>query len=296
MSRTPTPNPEVRSQIADTALGPVEFATSGEGTPVLVVHGSPGGVDQGAIWARFLDGAGVKAIVMSRLGYLGTELGDRRTIDQQADLHAALLDHLGIERAGVVAWSGGGPSTYRLAVRHPDRVSGLVMLDAVSAAYTPAKEGIDERLMFSTRLGEWMLRTMAAHAPSALVTSTLKAEGELTKEQLENLAAEVLLDDEKKRFVLDLALTVTHRGRQAGLDNDWEQFGAIDSLELARITAPALIVHGTADTDVSPDHGAHAAATIPGAELLALETGTHLCFYTHPDSAAAQARALDLLR
>lgn len=65
--------------------------------------------------------------------YLGTPLEGRETIDAQADLHAALLDVLGIERTGVLGWSGGGPSSYRLAVRHPQRVSGLVVLAGVSS-------------------------------------------------------------------------------------------------------------------------------------------------------------------
>jgi hypothetical protein len=34
---------------------------------------------------------------------------------------------------------------------------------------------------------------------------------------------------------------------------------------------------------------------IPGAELLTLQTGTHLALYTHPDAAATQARVVDFL-
>lgn len=296
MPTAAAPGPEFEAQVADTAMGPVEYATIGEGSPVVVVHGSPGGIDQGALMARFLAGTGVKAIVLSRPGYLGTELGERRTIDQQADLLAALLDHLGVVRTGVLAWSGGGPSSYRLAVRHPDRVTGLVALAGVSQAIARPAEGLTDRLMFSTRIGDWLLRALAAHAPTQLISSTLQAEGDLTKEQLELRTAEVFADDDTRRFVLDLAATVSHRDREAGLDNDWEQFGAIRSLELERITAPTLIVQGSADTDVPPDHSAHAASAIPGAELLTLDTGTHLAFFTHPDARAAQARALDVLR
>ncbi len=119
--------------VLDTPLGPVQYATLGEGAPVLVVHGSPGGWDQGVAMGRFLAEAGRRVIAPSRPGYLGTEFGDRREIDRQADLHAALLDALGVERVGVLCWSGGGPSSYRLAVRNPERVSALVALDAVSA-------------------------------------------------------------------------------------------------------------------------------------------------------------------
>src|SRR3954463_5057228 len=101
-------------EIVETARGPVEYASLGAGPPVLVVHGSPGGWDQGAAMAGFLVDAGFRAVVPARPGSLGTPLEGREPIDAQADLHAALLDLLGIERAGVICWSGGGPSTYRL--------------------------------------------------------------------------------------------------------------------------------------------------------------------------------------
>jgi pimeloyl-ACP methyl ester carboxylesterase len=107
----------------------------GTGAPVVVVHGTPGGIDAAALMAGFLPHDGIAAILLSRPGYLGTELGDRTTVDQQADLMAALLDHLGVERAGVFSWLGGGPAGYRLAVRHPDRVNALVAFAAVSQAY-----------------------------------------------------------------------------------------------------------------------------------------------------------------
>lgn len=287
-----------RPQTVATRLGPVEVAVAGEGAPVLVVHGTPGGWDQAAAMAAFLAhaDASVKAILPSRPGYLGTALETGRTIDEQADLHAALLDALGVEQVGVLSWSGGGPSGYRLAVRHPDRVRAIVALDAVSKAYPRPHEDLPTRLMFKTRPGNWLLRTMAAHAPEQLVSATLESEGSLTKEQLAARVAEIFADERKRRFVLDLDLSVQrHRGRQAGYDNDIDGFEAIDTLELERIEAPCLIVQGGADTDVTPDYSEHAAATIPNAELLTLADGTHLAFYTHPESGAAQARALELL-
>jgi pimeloyl-ACP methyl ester carboxylesterase len=102
-------------------------------------------------------------------------------------------------------------------------------------------------------------------------------------------------DPAKRQLVLDVSATISQVGRKAGYDNDIERFETIDDLELERITAPSLIVHGSADTDVEPDQGASAAARIPNAELLELETGTHFAFYTHPDADRAQARAVEYL-
>jgi pimeloyl-ACP methyl ester carboxylesterase len=103
-------------EAVETRLGPVEVATAGAGDPVLFVRGTPGGSDSSLVMGRFLVDAGLQVIAPSRPGYLGTPLDGRTSIDDQADLHAALLEALGHERAAVVCWSGGGPSSYRLAV------------------------------------------------------------------------------------------------------------------------------------------------------------------------------------
>ena len=60
--------------VVDTPSGPVAFREEGEGPPVLFVHGSPGGSDQGMLMARFLAEAGFRVIAPSRPGYLATPL------------------------------------------------------------------------------------------------------------------------------------------------------------------------------------------------------------------------------
>lgn len=55
-----------------------------------------------------------------------------------ADDLAALLDHLGVERASLVAQSMGGWTCLRFTVRHPERVERLVMCDTHGGIDTPA--------------------------------------------------------------------------------------------------------------------------------------------------------------
>lgn len=274
----------------ETGYGPIEYLDRGQGLPVLVVHGSPGGCDQGSLMADFLVRAGMRAVIPSRPGYLGTPLTEsNRSIDGSADAQAALMAALGIERYGVLCWSGGGPSSYRLALRHPAAVTALVAIAALSQRYV-WHAGAEDRFMFDTALGNWALGVMSRHAQRQLIEATLASEGRLSKAELEALVEHVWADERKRHFVLDLAGTVSWRGeRKAGRDNDEACFAAITDLGLAGIGVPTLLVHGRVDTDVVAQHAEHAAACIPGARLDWVERGGHLAVFTDPDSDAIQA-------
>ena len=72
---------------------------------------------------------------MSRFGYLRTPMPLDASPAAQADAHVCLLDALGIRQATVLGASTGGPSAMQMAIRHPDRVSALVLL--VPLAWKP---------------------------------------------------------------------------------------------------------------------------------------------------------------
>jgi pimeloyl-ACP methyl ester carboxylesterase len=287
---------EVRTELTDTACGPIEVARTGSGPPVLVIHGTPGGADSSISMGRFLADAGFEVIAPSRPGYLSTPLEGREEIDRQADLMAALLEALDIPAVGVLTWSGGGPSGYRLAVRHPARVTGLVAASAVSHRFPRPTMQLEDRLMMNTSAGNWMLRFLSEHAPASTVSATIRAEGDLSRKELKALATAALADEGQRNFVLTMAVAAGDRAhRGAGVDSDWEHFAAIDSLELERVGVPTLLIHGTADTDVPPEHSEFAAGAIPGAELLTLDRGTHLALIVHPEADEAQQRAIATL-
>ena len=123
------------SELIATRCGPIEVQQAGTGIPLLMIHGSGGGHDQGMAWARPLVQQGVRVIAVSRFGYLRTPRPADASPQAQADAHVCLLDALGIAKAAVMGVSAGGPSAMQTAIRHPDRVSALVL--AVPIAYKP---------------------------------------------------------------------------------------------------------------------------------------------------------------
>lgn len=118
-------------QVIETECGQIEYASMGEGAPVLVVHGAGGGYDQGILLAQLMVGSGFRFITPSRFGFLRTSLPANATSAAQADAHACLLDALNIRRVAIVGFSAGGPSTLQFALRYPDRISAMVLVSAV---------------------------------------------------------------------------------------------------------------------------------------------------------------------
>ena len=119
---------DLGSQVIKTDCGPIEYVRIGDGYPVLVVHGTMGGFDQGLLVAKPIIDAGFQVISISRFGYLQTPLPENASVDMQADAYACLLDELGIQRAAVFTFSGGATSSIRFAARYPERISALVLL------------------------------------------------------------------------------------------------------------------------------------------------------------------------
>src|SRR5262245_23674301 len=124
------------SEIVETTRGPVEFSRRGASPYVVVFHGGPGGHDQ-AFAAEPLVAAGFGSITPSRPGYLRTPLPVGRSLEEQADTIAALLDALDIDKVAAYGLSAGGPYAIQFAARHPDRTRALLLACAVTQRYRP---------------------------------------------------------------------------------------------------------------------------------------------------------------
>ena len=129
-----------QSRLVETACGPVEVAESGSGPPVLVVHGTAGGFDQGMMAAKGLFGNNYRVIAPSKFGYLRSPMPADASHAAQADTLAALLDALEVPRAVVMAMSAGAQPATQLALRHPERVQALVLI--TPALHLPPKPGV----------------------------------------------------------------------------------------------------------------------------------------------------------
>ena len=250
------------SKLLETALGPVEYSTWGQGPAVLVVHGSPGGYDQSLTFAKLIGSQRCSFIALSRPGYLQTPLRVGQTPEQQADLYATLLDALGIERAAVIGISGGGPSSLQFALRYPERCRGLALISTVSGRYDEVE----------LRRALPRVRRFFNQIYSKLITldPLLYLLLPVARMQPDHLISAELLQS-----------VMLYRLRRVGYENDMAQFAALSPYPLEQIAVPTFVVHGTGDTEVPFEHAKRLASEIPNVKLLTINNGKHLTFYTH---------------
>lgn len=282
---------------ADTVAGVTESAVRGTGDPVLVVHGTPGGIDVAEAMGRFLPSDRFRVVTMSRPGYLGSTLDpEHASLDDEADRFAAVLDGYGIERAAVLAWSGGAPAAYRFAVRHPERVRSLVVAAGLTGRWHPPHVTPVEWVVTHTVAGAAAARIAAGLAPAVVIRVAEAGVSSLRRRRLDEHVRDVLADPVRRAFVLDLATTGNTSGRhRPGWRNDVRNLGAVEDLGLRDVRTPTLLVHGDADTDVVPAHSLRASVQIPGAELVTLPGGTHFALWDHHEASALQERVREHL-
>ncbi|HEY5126323.1 MAG TPA: alpha/beta hydrolase [Bradyrhizobium sp.] len=257
------------SLVANTDAGPIEYAQKGTGIPLLSIHGAGGGFDQGlANAAEFVD-EGFRIIAPSRFGYLRTPVARDASPAAQADAHAALLSNLNISHAMVLGVSAGARSAVELALRHPNRVTALVLISPgtyspTSAVSVDASRGSKFTLWLVNHGADFAWWVVEKIAPSVLIRfvgvrpELVAASPKVEQDRVANIV----------RAIEPLSLRLPGINVDSGPD--------LRELPLARITAPTLIISARDDGFNTLPAAEFAASKIPNAKLLIYDTGGHL--------------------
>ena len=108
----------------------LHFVSHGQGQVVVILHGNGSMVEDWLCSGIISPTKQYRMVAFDRPGYGHSPRPGkpRRTPEDQADLIAEALTSLGIEKAILVGHSWGTLVAVRLAERHPEKVSGLVLL------------------------------------------------------------------------------------------------------------------------------------------------------------------------
>jgi 2-hydroxy-6-oxonona-2,4-dienedioate hydrolase len=259
--------------IVATRCGPIEYQEAGQGAPLLIVHGSGGGHDQGWAFGEALAKQGVRVIAVSRFGYLGTPLPADASPAAQADAHACLLDALGIRQAAVLGASAGAPSATQMAIRHADRVTALILVvpliykPPTAADSAPAQSSLAEKMLMQIVGSDFVYWTMLHVARDQIIRRVLATPPEL-------VATASIADRARVDAMLENILPLS--ARATGLRNETKVAKSLERFELEKISAPTLIISARDDGYGTFASGQYTAGQIAGAKFVGFDTGGHM--------------------
>lgn len=240
----------MKSLLAPTIHGVVEYTWRGDGDPILVLHGGHSNCHEEFGYQPLL-ARGFSLITPSRPGYGRTPLGTNGPAQATAQLMIGLLDHLRLDAVHLMGISAGGPTALALAAHFPGRTKKLVLESAVTQVWlTPEDEAYRRaQRIFHPRLQavSWaLLRTLATLAPQTVTRMMFQ---ELSSAPYR---AETITPGQVK----EIRRMIRRQSSGAGFLNDLEQ--RVEPASLEQIQAPTLILHSRNDHSVPVEHADHA--------------------------------------
>src|SRR5215207_421424 len=202
------------------------YEIHGTGEPLILLHGGVGAIEMfGEVLPLLAEGRQVIAADLQAHGRTA-DIDRPLSFESMADDIAALIEHLGFEKADVMGYSLGGGVALQTAIRHPEVVRKLVVVS------TPFK-----------RDGWYpeILAGMEQMGPEAAEP--------MKQTPMYQLYASVAPKPE------DWPVLLTKLGQLLGQDYDWSE-------EVAAIEVPTMIVVGDADSVRTPWHSSSCWAAV----------------------------------
>ena len=273
-----------KSSVIETRYGQMEYAQAGAGPPLLMIHGTGGGFDQGLMFSEATIRHGIRVISPSRFGYLRSSWPADPSSQRQADAFIDLLDHLKLQKVVVAGGSAGALSAVQFALRHPERTSALILI--VPAAnveghdpneMSAAQESLVRRLMTSDFLF-WAGKETLAKQMIGFLLATDPA-----------LLSQVSESEQHRAYaILDQILPISRRWR--GMLNDAKLAGHPSRVDFSQLRVPLLLLSAEDDQFGTAPTARAIARQVSGSRLIIYPTGGHIFLGHQRESAAETAR------
>jgi len=238
----------------------IAYATVGQGPPLVRALGWLTHLEhewENPLWRFFID-AMSRRYLLVRFDGRGMGLSDRRVSDysleaQVRDLEA-VVDALGLERFALYGISQGGPTAITYAVRHPKRVSHLILYGSF-ARFLDTEEGRQQAEAMLTLVRQGWGSDVPAFRQ--LFTNLFMPDADIDAIRAFNELERVSASADN---VVDLMTAL--------LDIDVTQL-------LPQVTVPTLVIHRRGDAVAPFESGRELATGIPGARFLPLDGRNH---------------------
>jgi len=238
---------------------------SGRGKPLVLLHGFP--LDH-TTWndvVPFLEND-FNLILPDLRGFgQSSSVESPYSIADMADDIACLLDHLGIERAGVVGHSMGGYVALAFAKNYRHRVLGLGLISSQAAADIP--EGKERRYKVAAEVAEKGVETVA-----------------------ESMTPKLSADARVQAFVRRIIEKQNKPGVIGALKAMAERENLLAHLSTANF--PVVLVHGDVDALIPIERANEIKAALPSAQMVEIRGAGHMPMMEFAPETAAAIKSL----
>jgi pimeloyl-ACP methyl ester carboxylesterase len=238
---------------------------SGTGTPVVFIHGIGASLYS---WRRQLEpvvSAGYRVIAFDNRGFgFSDKPAHGYHNAEYAHLVVSLLDSLGISAAVLVGHSMGGAIAAEVALAHPDRVRGLVLIDA--AGYGIRVPGVF-KLARVPILGAVATAFRSRWITGRIVRSTFANPAKVTEADVDQYYAPIA-DPNYGRALRGVL-------REFRFDSLSGRLGSLQT--------PTLVLWGDADRWISIGDGSRFARELPRSEFVVVSHAGHNAMEESPD-------------
>jgi pimeloyl-ACP methyl ester carboxylesterase len=257
----------------------VEVFGDHDGTPVFLLHGTPGSRLGPRPRGQVLHRLGIRLITFDRPGYGRSDRLRGRRVAEAADDVLAIAEMLGLKRFAVIGRSGGGPHALACAALLPDRITRAAVLVGLAPH---GAEGLD---WFDGMAQSNVLEFTAAANGYDGIAARLKATADTIRANpsslIDSLLAELpapdrrVVSDSGIRSMLVETYAEALRTSAYGWIDDALAFCSPWGFDPAAITVPVLLWHGASDVFSPASHARWLAARIPEATVLVQAGAAH---------------------
>lgn len=267
-----------------TRTGYLRVRESGQGQPVVLLHGAGGLLEDFMVAGVFDALAGShRVIALDRPGYgYSSQIArDFEAPEEQAGWLDDVLDELGVERPILVGHSWGTLVALSHALTYPGRASGLVL---VSGFYYPVERPLAHVVSVAATPGVGFLLRHTVLPPLA----RLIAPG-----VIRYLFAPNLVPGRFEGFPVSLCCRPGHR-RAAALDMKYlDATAAALCPRYGQVRTPAILIAGTDDKIVNTRHQTQRLwQDLPHAELVELPGVGHMAHHVRPEAVISAVERL----
>ena len=281
-SEPPPPLPPAGKRIVLHDGTGLNVLDSGQGAPVVLVHGLPG---SGYDWRETVDALnalGLRAIAYDRVGYGYSDprkSGAYTPESNGAEL-IGLLDAMGLSDATVVGWSYGGATAMTASMGPSKRIQRLVLVGTAgpdSDEAQPPEPSALLRFFYSDAVLKWRSRIppLSVALMKALSNTAFNEEPQ-PDWWLDGLRANLGRWD----------TLITYREEMLGLTSR-----SVQEFDPSRISLPTLVLHGDEDGLAPVAIARYLATRISGARLIEYSGASHMLPVTHAREIAEEIAA-----